>query len=437
MEAVKKTLRTVGLTDRESDVYVLLARHSFLSGSDVSKQLRMHKAQAYTILRNLQERGVIEATLETPTRYHPVPIEKTIDDLIRAKRREADLIEREKGAFLARWQAIQSPYLELAHERFATFHGRETVLSKLLDMIRDAKKELHIVMTGIDVILAQNSSLMDNLEEKLAEQHGLSLKLLAPISRENVGITKRLVKTSSGGRLDLEWRHTEIDPRKIPSMMTRDGEEACVFPAPDSHGDTWTKSALWTNSQMITRTCTALFEELWRDGIPADQKVSEIESRGHSSTSLTFEDAKVAQRRFLASIKKAGQEIVHLLPSSAILEDERMKPFWRASEKSVKMHVMCPIGSDRMKVRRALPRHAEIRDPNIDYLAVSLIDRQHLFRFDVRSGHTPHIDSSAYFKDTFYTNDPMQIGAMRQMLEGLWERSAVVIPAEPKALRKR
>ncbi len=47
-----------GLTEKESDVYILLAREGVLKGLDISRRLRMHKAQVYTILKNLQSKAL-------------------------------------------------------------------------------------------------------------------------------------------------------------------------------------------------------------------------------------------------------------------------------------------------------------------------------------------------------------------------------------------
>ena len=68
METLRRTLKLAGLTERETDVYLLLGGKSFLTGMEVARILDMHKTQAYTMLEKLREKRMVEATVGTPTR---------------------------------------------------------------------------------------------------------------------------------------------------------------------------------------------------------------------------------------------------------------------------------------------------------------------------------------------------------------------------------
>ena len=55
--------------------------------------MKIDKGQIYRILKNLQKKGLVEATLEYPTRFTAVPFEKVIDSFIKSKREEVAQIE--------------------------------------------------------------------------------------------------------------------------------------------------------------------------------------------------------------------------------------------------------------------------------------------------------------------------------------------------------
>ena len=436
VEAVKKNLRIVGLTEKESDVYILLSRYSCLRALEVSKHLRMHKAQAYAILRSLQKKGIVEATLDTPSRFSSVPIKRVLDDFIEAKRREAVLMEREKDEILANWHSIRPLDFESPQERFAMFQGRDRIRSKLFEMIDSARKEIQIALTPLDMVRVQNWALLEGLLERLAERPLISLRVLTSVSRENSRIVERFAKIDSGRKAKGEWRHVEIESIDTPSTLTKDAEETCILGSPDSHGTSLGQMALWTNSRLITRLTVGLFEKMWHTGTPVDQWIGEVEALSPLGTSMTIADPGIAYKRLVDALRKAKHEIVHVIPSIKILEHERTRSLLEANRNAAAVRVMCPVGSAVGKSVRTLSKIAEMRDPNVSYLAVVLIDGQHLFRFNVPSRNASEFDPSTYFRDTFYTNDPKEIKAMSQMLEGLWARSTEIPSSNPRTKRE-
>jgi sugar-specific transcriptional regulator TrmB len=432
VQAVKKNLRVVGLTEKETDVYILLSRYSYLRALEVSKHLRMHKAQAYAILKSLQKKGMIEATLDKPSRFGSVPIKRVLDDFIEAKRREAVIMEREKDEILANWHSIRPLDFESPEERFAMLQGRDRIRSKLFEMIQSAKKEIQIALTPLDMVRVQNWALLEELSEGLAERPLVRLRVLTSVSRENSRIVERFARIDSSRKVKGEWRHVEIGSIDIPSTLTKDAEETCILGSPDAHGTSAGHMALWTNSRLITRLTISLFEKIWHTGTSVDHEISEVETLSPLGTSMTIADPGVAYKRLVGALREAKREIVHVIPSIEILQHERTRSLLKANQDGAAVRVMCPVGSAVGKSVRTLSKIAEMRDPNVSYLAVVLIDGQHLFRFNVPSRNASEFDPSAYFRDTFYTNDPKETKAMSQMLEGLWARSTEIPSSDPR-----
>ena len=60
---IRNFLRGIGLTSRESDVYVFLAKSGTQKGGDVAKSMKMHKAQVYRILHSLENRDMVKILL--------------------------------------------------------------------------------------------------------------------------------------------------------------------------------------------------------------------------------------------------------------------------------------------------------------------------------------------------------------------------------------
>jgi HTH-type transcriptional regulator, sugar sensing transcriptional regulator len=83
---IHEILKNFSLTEKESDVYIFLAKKGILKSSEIAKGSNNHKAETYRILKNLQSKGVIELTLESPTRYSAIPFETLLDNFIKSER---------------------------------------------------------------------------------------------------------------------------------------------------------------------------------------------------------------------------------------------------------------------------------------------------------------------------------------------------------------
>jgi sugar-specific transcriptional regulator TrmB len=93
---VTRFLQILGLSKRETQVYMFLAKSGVQSTSFVAKRLKMERVQAYRTFKKLQEKGFIEATLERPTRFTIVPFSALVDNFITAKKERSRQPKRSK-----------------------------------------------------------------------------------------------------------------------------------------------------------------------------------------------------------------------------------------------------------------------------------------------------------------------------------------------------
>ena len=77
-EKIKDTLKSFGLTGKEAEAYIVLAKSGPLTGNDLSRIMDRNKGQVYRLLKSLQKRGLVESTLESPTRFLAVSFEKAL-----------------------------------------------------------------------------------------------------------------------------------------------------------------------------------------------------------------------------------------------------------------------------------------------------------------------------------------------------------------------
>jgi sugar-specific transcriptional regulator TrmB len=101
-----KALTKLGLSNTEAEVYLLLAIRGPQKARAIASQLGVSKQQVYRNLKTLQDRGMVSATIEHPTCFSAVPIEKILHAFIESKMEEALTIQRDKRELLSIWHSM-------------------------------------------------------------------------------------------------------------------------------------------------------------------------------------------------------------------------------------------------------------------------------------------------------------------------------------------
>jgi sugar-specific transcriptional regulator TrmB len=136
---VEEALHNFGLTEKETQIYIFLAKHGAQRGREIASGTKTAKAVVYRTLKTLQRKGFVESSLEYPVRYSAVPFETILDTNIRAKHEEARQIETAKKNLLTDWRKISRGEPEYPMEKFAVIEGDTKIFAKISRMIRETK----------------------------------------------------------------------------------------------------------------------------------------------------------------------------------------------------------------------------------------------------------------------------------------------------------
>jgi sugar-specific transcriptional regulator TrmB len=142
-ERVIDTLMSFGLTRKDAQIYILLAKKGPQKAIEVGKTLKTSKPQLYRSLKILESKGVVSATLEHPAKFSALPFEKALDLLAKAKMKkaleEAQRIQETKKDILANWQDLSvSDYPDIS-EKFMVIEGRNNIYARIQQMITESK----------------------------------------------------------------------------------------------------------------------------------------------------------------------------------------------------------------------------------------------------------------------------------------------------------
>ena len=101
-----ETLVKLGFTEADAQVYVYLATEGPQKAIATAEALNLRKQQLYHTLKNLQNKGAVNASPEHPARFSAVIFEKVLDLLIKAKKEQQQALQESKEDLLSTWQSI-------------------------------------------------------------------------------------------------------------------------------------------------------------------------------------------------------------------------------------------------------------------------------------------------------------------------------------------
>ncbi len=77
-EKILRTLENLGFSPYDAQVYLFLGKRGPQKTKDISHALKMSKQRLYLILKNLQSKGVVHATIEHPAKFSAIPFERVL-----------------------------------------------------------------------------------------------------------------------------------------------------------------------------------------------------------------------------------------------------------------------------------------------------------------------------------------------------------------------
>ena len=105
LERVIKILEGFGFSKTDAEVYIFLAKRGPRNEIDLSRELKLTDKKLYFILKNLQSKGLVTATLEQSELFSAMPFEIVLDRLVKSRIQQASAIAENREEFLARWRS--------------------------------------------------------------------------------------------------------------------------------------------------------------------------------------------------------------------------------------------------------------------------------------------------------------------------------------------
>ena len=425
-KTVEDTLRNFGLTQKETQIYIFLAKHGVHGGGEISKKTRTAKAVVYRTLKNLQRKGFIESTLESPTRYTAVPFETILDSNIKTKHEEARLIETAKKDLLSDWSKISKGKTESPIEKFTVIEGSAKIFSKIYQMVKQTKTQLYAISTVQGLLSADRYGVFEAVKNH-PHKAKVQFQFITDLSNSDLKTIKHL-KRRLRELVNLRGRNPSLGSDIFPRMIIRDKKEILFFISPkigQSHQDQ-DAMCLCTNCTSLIQSFTGVFEDLWQNSIEIEKKIQEVETGKIPPKTAIIHDQQKAKKQYHETLEKAKNEIEIVTSSEGLIKlSKNTSLLEKWSKKEISIRVMAPIVTENLNETKQLLKFCEVRHIPIGYFETTIIDNQHLFQFNKPSlQNTISLEVKDY-ENTFYTDDSNHISKTKELLANIWRKTHV------------
>jgi sugar-specific transcriptional regulator TrmB len=266
-----------GLTINQAKVYLAIVHLGIAPVGKVSKLSKVRREDIYRILPRLEETGLVEKILGTPTKIRAIPLDDALTVLIR---REKDSAEKKVSELTAKKDDLLKHLksnnrrirLEEKETQFALLSARDAVISKTVTILKKAEKEIDLI-TSAEEFYHLLPLFAEQLEKAL-KRH-LKVRLILEVSGHEESPKSIERYLSAGAYLDVRYAYHHLS-----HYLIADHRQVLMATSPEPPiGE---HPYLWTDNKNFAGLMQENFEQVWHSGV--NSKVMETDSVSEKAT---------------------------------------------------------------------------------------------------------------------------------------------------------
>jgi sugar-specific transcriptional regulator TrmB len=252
-----EALTGLGLTERQAKVYLALLRIGPSKAEAISIASSVYRPEVYRVVDSLQEIGLAEKHLSTPTMFSAVPINKAVEALISRKNIELKETYKKAKSLIHRLDKENRPAKRKLAESPILVISENEYFKKMRCNVEKSRSSVDVIATSEK--LRSWFFLFDGLLEKMLRRN-VAFRVITE-EHENRLLPKNLVPFSESS-FGFELRTVPEAP--LASVVIFDNiEVSAIINMTDSLTN---KTCLWSNNESWLALCQGYFNSLWAQG---------------------------------------------------------------------------------------------------------------------------------------------------------------------------
>ncbi len=239
-----------GLSRKEILVYLYLEQNGPLKVQKINEGLKIPRTEAYTILKNLEIRGLLTRTLEKPFKFQVLTLEQALKYLINEEKQKVKLFEQKEKLILNTWNSIPRSIVSSEKELFQIIEGKQRILLKIYDLMKESEIEFNTIISEKDLSWLSQSFFFEELEERMRKKN-VSIKIISAFIEDEF-IPLENILGENGDFLFIK------NSNQCTYFFSDKGEILLMIKCENK-----TYLAIWTNYLSIFTSYQNLFNLLW------------------------------------------------------------------------------------------------------------------------------------------------------------------------------
>ena len=254
----EETLKRLGLSAIQAQVYLTLIRSGRSSAKTLSKHSNVARPDIYRIMAHFQQLGIAQKVITTPVMFEATPIEHALSGLVDNKVEEIRKVRKKTRNLIQELKHKQNhSTVGKVEPNLFLIPATKIALYKRKELIENAKSSINVISSWKHYKFLLNSN-FNELTQKAIDR-GVKFRLIIETPKK----LKLPIEHHEALRIlennGSSLKFAEINPLNIISIY--DNKEVLILMS--EQVDSYDPPLLWSNNASIVSLANNYFENLW------------------------------------------------------------------------------------------------------------------------------------------------------------------------------
>ena len=262
-----RRLISFGLSEKEAQLYLHLLKYGPKTPSPLAKSLKTYREDVHRTLAALIEKGMVRPSLDAPTTYTAVDVDTALETAL--KKRESELREMEEKKRELHELLQQQQRFRPAEEvsTFKIIKSIKELVAVGISLVNSAQEEWLVATPAFLTVVASLFGVNEAAHDFI--KRGGKVRVIVDISPQVIEPVREMIGIGEDVRhIDRHGITFVVFDRKISISAINAEVKRISLNEP--------VSGLWTDDPAYAQYLTSTFEMLWRQSIPAEQRIQEL-----------------------------------------------------------------------------------------------------------------------------------------------------------------